>query len=141
MLRVLVPVDGSSNSLRAVDHLIEKRHWYADGLEIHLLNVQHSVQRDVGQFVGSGAVREFQHEEGLKALAPARARLDAAGVPYAFHIGVGHPPETIALYAEQKKADLIVLGTRARGGVAGLLLGSVATPLVRHTSVPILLLK
>ena len=42
MLRILIPVDGSENALRAVRFLIKKSTLFRDPLEIHLLNVQPS---------------------------------------------------------------------------------------------------
>ena len=41
MLRVLIPIDGSENSLRTVRFVIRKAPLYKEPLEIHLLNVQH----------------------------------------------------------------------------------------------------
>lgn len=41
MLKVLMPVDGSKNSLRTERFLIQKAALYKVPLEIHLLNVQH----------------------------------------------------------------------------------------------------
>ena len=40
MLKVLIPVDGSDISLRAVAHAVQKAALYKDPVEIHLLNVQ-----------------------------------------------------------------------------------------------------
>ena len=40
MLKLLIPVDGSDNSLRTVKHIIDKAALYRDPVDIHLLNVQ-----------------------------------------------------------------------------------------------------
>ena len=39
-MKILLPVDGSANSLRAVDHLIAHASWFLEVPEIHLLHVQ-----------------------------------------------------------------------------------------------------
>ncbi len=138
MLRVLVPVDGSENSDRAVKWLIKKSSLYAEPLDIHLLNVQHSFRMIHGL---RREARQVHRREGLKALASARKLFDEAGVGYAYHIGVGEAPLVIAQYAKEKKVRQIVMGTRGLGAIAGLLLGSVTMKVIHLTDVPVLLVK
>ncbi len=141
MLTLLVPVDGSESAMRAVYHLIRKSGWYREPVEIHLLNVQYPLHGDVRMFVSDEQVRNFHHDEGLKALEPARKALDEAKVPYILHIGVGDPAEVIAEYAREKGCDQIFMGTRGLGRIAGMLMGSVATKVIHLTNVPVLLVK
>lgn len=141
MFRLLAPVDGSEVSKRAIDQLLKGLGGYKEPAEIHLLNVQHPLHADVSMFVSANQIRQFHHDEGMKALRPAREKLDAAGVPYAFHIGMGDPAEVISQYAKEKACDQIILGTRGLGAVAGMLLGSVATKVLHLSDVPVLLVK
>jgi len=138
-LRVLIPIDGSENSLRAVRLVIRKAPLYKEPLEIHLLNVQHPFPGTI-RGVHKEA-EQFHHEEGLKALAAARKLLDDAGVKYAYHISVGEASEVIAHYVRDKKIEQIVMGTRGAGPVANMLLGSVATKVLHRVDVPVLLVK
>ena len=139
MLRVLVPVDGSENSLRAVQFLLRKAPLYAEPLELHLLNVQHAFPGTISG-VHEQAERHH-HDEGAKALAAARKALDAAGVKYVYHIGLGEPAEVIAHFAREKKIEQIVMGTRGAGAIASMLLGSVANKVLHLVDVPVLLVK
>ena len=137
MLRILVPVDGSDNSLRAVRFLIQKASLFRDPANIHLLNVQHP-------FPGTlrGVHREAQkehHDEGLRMLVDARKLLDDAGVPYEHHIVVGEAPQVIAQFVTDHGIQQVVMGTRGLGTVAGMLLGSVTTKLMHLVHVPVLL--
>lgn len=141
MLKFLVPVDGSETSLRAVDHLIKKLQWYREPVDIHLINVQHPLHGDVSMFVGKEQIRDFHHDEGLKAMAAAREKLDARGVKYVHHIAIGDPAHVIAHYAREQKVDQVFMGTRGLGSVAGLLLGSVAAKLIHLSDAPVLLVK
>ena len=141
MLKILVPVDGSENSLRAVDHLLKKASWYREALEIYLLNVQHPLHGEERMFLDSEQVRDFHHDEGLKALELARQLLDGAGVPYVFHIGVGDPAVVISEYSKEKGCDQLVMGARGLGTLTALLKGSVAMKVIRLSEVPVLLVK
>lgn len=143
MLKWLVPVDGSESSVRAVSHMLGKLEWFKQPIEIHLLNVQHLMPygNRVTSVLGPDTVAQYHHEEGLAALQPTRAKLDAAGVKYVFHIGVGDAAETIVEYAKEKGCHQIVMGTRGLGSVSNLILGSVATKVIHLSDIPVLLVK
>ena len=83
----------------------------------------------------------WYRDEGLAALKQARALLDKAGVPFQHHIGVGEIAPTIASYAREKDCRQIAMGTHGRGGLAGALLGSVATKVIHLADRPVLLVK
>jgi len=142
-MKILLPVDGSQPSLRAVEHVIKNREWYKDVLELHLLNVQHHMPygHRVSSVIGHDKINEYHREEGMAALKPAMAKLDAAGLKYQYHIGVGDAAETIAEYAREKGCDRIYMGTRGMGSVSNVLLGSVATKVIALSDVPVLLVK
>ncbi|MCE9641342.1 MAG: universal stress protein [Betaproteobacteria bacterium] len=139
MLKVLVPVDGSNNSLRTVQFLIQKAALYKEPLEIHLLNVQHPFPGTI-RGVHEQA-EQYHHDEGIKALAAARKLLDAAQLKYAYHIVVGEAGEVIAHFCKDKAIQQIVMGTRGAGAVANMVLGSVATKVLHLVEVPVLLVK
>ena len=139
MLRVLVPVDGSENSLRAVQFLIRKLPLYKEPLELHLLNVQHPFPGTIRGV--HHEAQQFHHDEGAKALAEARKALDAAGIKYVYHIGIGDSGEVIAHFVREKKIEQVVMSTRGMGSVANMLLGSVANKVLHLVDVPVLLVK
>ena len=142
-MKLLVPVDGSDSSSRAIDYLVKKFTWYKDGIEIHLLNVQHPLPggSHVASHVGQASLNQYHHDEGMAALKPAMQKLAAAGVKYTHHISVGDPAEVIAQFAKEKGCDQILMGTRGMGSTASLLLGSVATQVIHLTDIPVLLVK
>ena len=139
MLRVLIPTDGSENSLRAVKFLIDQAPLYRDPLEIHLLNVQRPFPGTIA-FAGVDA-RQFHHDEGIKALAAARGLLDARGIAYEHHVVVGEFAESIAHFVKDRQIALVVMGTRGAGSVANLLMGSVCSKVLHLVEVPVLLVK
>ena len=141
MLKFLVPVDGSETSLRAVDQLLKDLQCYREQVDVHLINVQYPLTGDVSMFVAKEQIRDYHHDEGLKALAAAREKLDGSGVRYAHHIGIGDPAQVIAQYAREHEVERVIMGTRGLGSVAGLLLGSVAAKVIHLSEVPVLLVK
>jgi len=141
MLRILVAVDGSESSDRAVSHLLKKLAWYKEPVEVHLLNVQPPLPERVARAVPGGQLHDYHRENGEAVLASARAIFDAAKVPYVTHIGVGEPAHVITGYAQEKAIDQIVMGTRGLGKVAGIVLGSVTTKVIGLAEVPVLLVK
>lgn len=141
MLKLLVPVDGSENSIRLVDYLVKWLGRLAEPAEIHLINIQPALHGEVGMFISKEQMREYHHDEGIKALQAARDRLDEADVDYTFHISVGDPAEVIVQFAREHHCDQIVMGTRGMGHFASLLLGSVASKVIQLADVPVMLIK
>jgi YjbE family integral membrane protein len=141
--RVLLAVDGSEGAGHAVRRLLALRDDLRQGaaLEVHLINVQRPLSGDVSRFVPGQTLEDYHRELGEKALAPARALLDGAGLAHLDHQRVGDPGPTIAEVAREAGCDLIVMGTRGLGSHSAALLGSVAQSAVEHSSVPVLLVK
>jgi nucleotide-binding universal stress UspA family protein len=140
MMKLLLPTDGSPASLQAMRFLLANRRWFQAALEFHLLNIQQPVRGDVGRFLGQEQLRSYHHDEGMKALALARAVLDEAGVPYSVHVSVGDDAGAmIARFAREQAMDLIVMGKKGQSAQASALIGSVASSASRVATVPVML--
>jgi nucleotide-binding universal stress UspA family protein len=141
-MKLLLPVDGSENSLRATRFAISLAASCGEKVELHVLNVQPPILTgDVKMFVSPEQIKQYQHDEGIKALAAVRALLDGAGITYLTHIGVGQIAETVAAYAKEKDCGQIIMGSRGLGSVKGMLFGSVATKVLHLVNVPVTLVK
>jgi nucleotide-binding universal stress UspA family protein len=75
-------------------------------------------------------------EEGLGA---EQARVRAAGVACDSAMLIGRPDAEIVTRATDTHADLIIMGTHGRSGLAHALLGSVAERVVQHSPCPVLI--
>lgn len=141
-MKILLPVDGSACSLRAVDHLIAHAAWFRDVPEIHLLHVHAPIPIGrVQAHVGKETLHSYYLEEGQEQLVEAQKRLDAAGRFHTTHIHVGQPAEVISKMAAELACDLIIMGTHGRSVAAGLVIGSVATRVLHLSPCPVLLVK
>jgi nucleotide-binding universal stress UspA family protein len=140
MKAILVAVDGSEISDRAVRHAVDL---LSAGLaaELHLLNVQPNFGGAISSFVSKEQIDSHHREEGHKGLASAIAITKKAGLDAKVHIGVGRHGEVVSDYVDKLGAGLVVLGTRGHTGLSGVLLGSVAQDVIAHVNVPVTLVK
>lgn len=53
----------------------------------------------------------------------------------------GHPADELIRFAEEEKMDIIVMGMIGRTGLDRLILGSVAEKVIRHSKVPVMVIK
>ncbi|MBC7778521.1 MAG: universal stress protein [Proteobacteria bacterium] len=141
MKKLLVAVDGSDCSGRAVAWAIDTVQAMKSPSEIHLVTVQSAFSwGEVRRFVSAEAIEGHQREEGDKALAAGRAQLAQANVPFVAHILVGQLAHSIVDFAAQNDCA-IVMGTRGLGGVSEMILGSVASQVIHLSTVPVTLVK
>src|SRR6185295_14916440 len=86
LMKVLIPIDGTPSSLRAVEHAINRP---ASGpLEIHLLHVRSPFSQHVAGFVGWSARAAWHRQEAGKAVAAARTLLQSSRIAHAVHVEI-----------------------------------------------------
>ena len=141
-MKILLAVDGSKYSLDAVDCLIDHADWYRDHPEVELLTVHLPIPKlpGFGLAVGKSQLQSYYQEEGEARLAPAKKKLDAAGIKYTARVLVGPIGETIVKQAKESGCDLIYIGTQGMSA-ASALLGSTASKVLNLSAVPVLLVK
>lgn len=140
--KILLPVDGSDCSLRAVAQLLAHVAAFRDAPEIHLLHVHAPIPIGrVQAHIGHDTLHAYYVEESEGHLAEARRRLLAAGARHVVHIHVGQPAEVIVKMAGETGCGLIAMGTHGRGALAGMLMGSVASRVLHLATCPLLLVK
>ena len=136
MSKVLLPVDGSPNSLRAVRHVVNQ--FMRDHtIEAHLLHVRTPLSQHVSRFVSKRNRAAWHRDEAEKALNPARAMLDKFGVPYAAHVELGDRAVTIDRVAQRLHVDRIVMGTARKNSLTRLVEDSVTNRVLEMTQVPV----
>ena len=112
MTTLLIPVDGSDYSLKAVDYAVYRARESKTPIEVHLLNVQMALASvNVKLFVSAESLESYYRDEGHRALEVPLARAKSTGLTVTPHIGVGDPAKIIIDYVAEKKADEIIRNT------------------------------
>ncbi|HJV68079.1 universal stress protein [Ideonella sp.] len=136
MLKVLVPLDGSPNALRALRHTMAEYQRHHE-LELHLLNVQPHLSRHIARFVSRHDRDAWHRERAEAAMTGARALLDRAGVPYQVHWAAGDRAHEICRHAERLGAHHIVMGTARKNSITRMLEDSVTHRVLEGAPVPV----
>jgi len=142
MHKFLILVDGSEYADRAVAYAIARAAAAREPAHVHLLNVQLPASGvNVKLFVSKESLDAWYRDEGMAVLEAPRRRLEEAGIPHDFHIGVGDPGQVAIAWVRELGCDEIVMGTHGRGFLAGAVMGSVALKVVQLSPVPIVLVR
>ena len=141
--KILVPVDGSPASLRALDLAVQRLVRGSEGDLLVLLHVQNLGSVDPAGV--SAAIPDFlsnaASQASAQALNDAVRKCEEAHIAFKTIARAGQVAVTIAEVAREETVGQIVMGTRGLGGFQGLLLGSVATQVIHLAEVPITLIK
>lgn len=136
MLRVLVPVDGSSSSLHAVRRVINEFRENS-ALEIHLLNVQRPLSTYASRFISRIDRDDFHRDQAKLALLPAKEMLDRFEVPYSSHFGIGEKASVIVETANQIHCDHILMGTARKNSLIRMVENSTTNEVIELATVPV----
>ena len=71
-------------------------------------------------------------------LAEAKARATELGVAAETHLVAGDPAAGICRLAAERRADMIIMGSRGHGPLAAAILGSVTSHVVQHAHCPVM---
>jgi nucleotide-binding universal stress UspA family protein len=73
-MKILLAVDGSKSSLKAVDHLVEHASWFREAPAIELLTVHLPVPKlpNINKVISKAQIEKFYQEDGEAALAMRR---------------------------------------------------------------------
>ncbi len=136
MKKLLIPVDGSANSMQAVRHVINS--FLSDsGMEVHLLHVRAPFSQHISRFVSRRNRESYHREMAEKALQPAQVLLNNHGVPHATHIELGDRAATIHRVAQRLRVNQIVMGTARKNSLTRMLEDSVTNKVLEIAQVPV----
>ena len=142
---IIVPLDGSDLSERALGPALTIAERF--GARVVLVQAIPSLGTIVAQtasdasdttaYIDPYEIQDSVRTEAQRALDAARAKL--APLTAQVEIFEGRAADGILALAERERADLVVMGTRGKGGIARAVLGSVADTVMHRTRCPVLL--
>jgi nucleotide-binding universal stress UspA family protein len=138
--KIVVGVDGSINSYRALEHAVALVKQFSS--ELTVVYVVHipitSYSYDV---LGSMEVFTKLEDEGKSSLAKCASMASDGGVAAKTLLLSGDPAQGILDTAEKERAELVIVGSRGTGTLERLLMGSVSERVVRFSKCPVLVVK
>ena len=140
-MKILLAVDGSDYTKKMLAYLSTHAEWLSPNNSYTLLTVQPQLPPRARTAVGKEVVESYQREESEKVLSPASKFLLRHEVNAKTLAKVGHVGEIISKTAESGKFDLVVMGSHGHGSWGNLIMGSVATQVLGHCKVPVLLVR
>jgi universal stress protein A len=136
--RILVPVDFSPSSAKAVQYARELAAVFAS--EIHLLHCYMTNPGSLSPYAPglSGDVIDSMRDAAAAELEGVTQPLKAAGIRVQEHLSDEYPSLAICRSAKDLEANVIVMGTKGTSGLKHVLLGSVAERTLRIAPCPVL---
>ena len=140
---ILVPTDGSEITAKAVETAVAMAR--AFGAKLVTLAVKEPFPYSAITEMQPIPPQEFfdaQERIAVKHIDQVKATCAAAGVEcLAAAVEAAHPWESIIDFGKDQGADLIVMASHGRRGVAALLLGSETQKVLTHSTVPVLVVR
>jgi universal stress protein A len=139
--RILVPLDFSANSTRALDYARGLAEKFDAALHlVHVCEVPSMMTPSLDAYaIAYSDWRQRLGEEAERQLNTVTATLGNGRVTT--EVLFGHPAPSIVDAARANRADLIVMGTHGHGAVMHLLMGNVAERVVRTAPCPVLTVR
>ncbi len=139
-LTIVVATDGSPAAARAVTLAASLR--WPPGTSVHVLRADEPLAVDLDLPPAAyEALHADLRAETEKHLTLVSQQLAAPGRHVETVAVSGRPASAIVTLAEHTHADLVIVGSRGRGPIASMLLGSVAAEVVDHAPCPVLVAR
>lgn len=142
--KILVPIDGSETSWRALEEaqlLAEK--FFGELCIINVIQPYNNAALlavPLDQATITQGNNELQ-KIGDKVLSIAKDKVAGFKGKVDFILEVGHPSERIIALSKKESFDSIVVGSRGLSGIAEFFLGSVSSKVAQYATIPVLIVK
>jgi len=135
--KILVPLDGSKNSLRGLDeaiYLARQCHATITGLYVVPLT-KPIIDSQISY------IEKHLLNNASKFMSKAKTHAAQNGIPFDDAIDYGDEGPKIINYANKKSYDVIVIGSRGMGSIKETFLGSTSNYVLHKSRIPILIVK
>ena len=137
--KILVPLDGSKNSLKALDMAIALAR-RCDAIIVGICVIYAPSRTEFGRGM---AVEKGSYDEVKKFMNAAKTTAAQSGIVFDEKISYGDVGYNIVKFAHNKKnkIDMIVIASRGRGAVKEMFFGSVTHHVLHASNLPVLVVK
>lgn len=140
-MKILLAVDGSSYTKKMLAYLATHDDMFNADNAFTLVSIQAPLPPRARAAVGAEIANGYYADESAKVTNPVVKFLARHGiVPKVVH-KVGQAGEQIAKVADVGKFDLVMMGSHGHSALGNLVMGSVATQVLAHCSVPVMLVR
>lgn len=140
--KIMVATDGSSASIKAGELAVDLASRTGGGITaiyvVDIYRLAHLPGYIAFPSLGE-RLMELMLKEGELATSEICELASEAKVPFVRIIAEGHPSEEILKRSQESGTDLLVIGSIGRSGLEKIVLGSVAEKVLRHSTVPVLI--
>jgi nucleotide-binding universal stress UspA family protein len=130
-MKILIAADGSPYTKRMLAYVAAHDEWLGAHHDYIIVTVVPAVTPRAAAVLDKDVLKAYYEEEAEKVLKPVRTF---------FKRQVPSPVQFVAL-ADKVKPDLLIMGSHGHGSLGNLVMGSVATKVMAHTQVPVLLVR
>jgi nucleotide-binding universal stress UspA family protein len=144
--KIMIATDGSACSGLVADKGIELAR-LSGGMvyAVYVVSTAYLSPMDGDYFMGMNPYWESIHEalikQGQQAIDSIKSLGEMKGINVESVLLEGNPSDELIRYAEEEKMDIVIMGTLGKTGLDRMLLGSVAGNLVRHSKVPVMVVR
>ena len=146
--KIVVLIDGSKNSMEAADYALKMAEKYhSEVAVVHVVNIDPNLQLlGIYRLSYPDTIKKTIEEartEAQKWFTEIIRNAEQKRIRIKTDV-IDSPLSVVAAlvnYADQEKADLIVIGTRGQSGISRMLLGSVASGVVTYAPCPVLVVR
>ncbi|MBL8328946.1 MAG: universal stress protein [Rubrivivax sp.] len=141
-MKILVAVDGSSYTKRMLGYLAAHDEWLGGAHEYSILHSVPAVPPRAAAVIDKQTLKAYYDDEAEKVFKPIRSFFGKKpSLKIAYLAKPGAAADNIAQIAEKGDFDMIIMGSHGHSTLANLVMGSVATKVLAHCKVPVLLIR
>ncbi len=139
--KILVPVDGSENSFRALEHAI----FLSTKIKEAQITVLYIIEDLPSLYIYSPKIMEKlradYEREYTRILERCKEMANKSGTNINTVLKEGDPASKIIGYSDMEKFDLIIMGSRGMGKFKEMIIGSVSNKVIHHAKSSVMLVR
>jgi nucleotide-binding universal stress UspA family protein len=140
-MKILLAVDGSSYSKKMLAYLVTHDAMFSAANDYTVFTAQLALPPRARAAVGKAIVEQYYADESEKVIAPVTKFLLRHGINAKSSSKVGAPGTLISKLADEGEFNMVIMGSHGHGALANLVMGSVATQVLAHCKVPVLIVR